>query len=315
MRCNGSFLDVGLMQAVLFTVVALAWGFTWYAIHLQLGTTPDIVSIFWRFVTAAGLLWLGLAVTKRIKPTPLCLQPWFAALGLTLFSGNFLCLYAAEHNVPSGLVAVVFSMASVFNAFNQWWFRGIRPSLRVLLGAATGCLGVVCLFGSQISAVPQGHFVQGVLLALAGTYLFSIGNLVAGKATSHGVTLPNAIARGMGWGTGLLAVVILVQGHGFLPHISRPYLGGLAYLAIIGSVVGFMAYLSLVARVGAAKAAYVTVVSPVVALTVSSLLEGYVWTLVSLTGIILVLAGNVVIFTPSWKSRLLPSLNIVASPD
>jgi drug/metabolite transporter (DMT)-like permease len=292
------------MQIFLFATVALAWGFTWYAIHLQLGPTPDIVSIFWRFAAAAGLMWLGLAVTGRIKTAPLRRHSWFATLGLTLFSGNFLCLYAAEHNVPSGLVAVIFSTASVFNAANQWCFRGVRPSIRILLGATTGVLGVFFLFGDQISVAGQEDYIRGVLLALAGTYLFSLGNLVSGQASGNGVTLPNAIARGMSWGAALLAFAIIAQRRSLVPNMTEAYLGGLAYLAVIGSVVGFLAYLSLVARVGAAKAAYVTVVSPVVALAVSSALEAYDWTLLSSTGVVLIIIGNVIIFAPIERLRL-----------
>jgi drug/metabolite transporter (DMT)-like permease len=292
------------MSTFLFATVALAWGFTWYAIHLQLGPTPDIVSIFWRFVAAAGLMWLGLVVTGRIKAAPLRQHPWFAALGLTLFSGNFACLYAAEHNVPSGLVAVIFSMASVFNAANQWCFRGIRPSLRALLGATAGVLGVVFLFGNQISVAGQGHYMRGMLFALSGTYLFSLGNLVSGQASRDGTNLPNSIARGMSWGTIFLALVIMAQRESFFPYTTGAYLGGLVYLAVIGSVVGFLAYLSLVARVGATKAAYVTVISPVVALAVSSTLEDYSWAPLSSVGIVLIILGNIIIFFPMRRLQI-----------
>lgn len=291
------------MSAFLFIIVALAWGFTWYAIHLQLGPTPDIVSIFWRFVMAAGLLWVGLATTKRVKPAPLRQQPWFAALGLTLFCGNFICLYGAEQSVASGLVAVIFSMASVFNAINQWCFRGIRPSVRALLGAAIGVLGVVCLFGDHISASGQSHYLRGIAYALGGTYLFSLGNLVSGKASHHGVDLPNAVARGMSWGVFFLALAILAHGQSFWPHVNGAYLGGLVYLALIGSVVGFLAYLSLVARVGATKAAYVTVLSPVIALAVSSVMEHYSWAPLASAGVVLIILGNIVIFLPVKRLR------------
>ncbi|MGE4481419.1 MAG: DMT family transporter [Acidocella sp.] len=282
----------------LFITVALAWGFTWYAIHLELGPTPDIVSIFWRFAVASGILWLGLAVTRRIEPVPLRQHPRLALLGLTLFSGNFVCLYAAEHNVASGLVAVIFSMAGVFNAINQWCFRGVRPSFRDLLGAFAGVLGVVCLFGNQISTVGQGHYMRGILLALAGTYLFSVGNFVSGRESRAAVNLPNAIARGMSWGVVFLALIVMMRGQSVFPHLTGAYLGGLLYLAVVGSVVGFWAYLSLVARIGATRAAYVTVVSPVIAISVSSVLEHYSWAPLASIGITLIIIGNIIMFSP-----------------
>lgn len=291
------------MSAFLYVTVALAWGFTWYAIHLQLGPTPDSVSIFWRFAVAAALMWLGLAATRQLKAAPYRQHRWFTAMGLTLFCGNFLCLYEAEHSVSSGLVAVIFSMASIFNAFNQWCFRGIRPSPRSLLGAATGILGVACLFGQHITEPSHGHYLRGILLALAGTYSFSLGNLISGKASANGVDLPNAIARGMSWGVVILAVIILARGQNIVPHLTTPYLGGLIYLALIGSVVGFLAYLSLVNRVGATKAAYVTVISPVIALAVSSILENYAWDPQAALGISLIIMGNLIIFYPTRRFR------------
>ena len=70
------------------------------------------------------------------------------------------------------------------------------------------------------------------------------------------------------------------------------------YLAAFGSVLGFLAYLALVSRVGPERAAYTTVISPVIALALSSLLEGYVWTRWAFLGAPLILIGNIVIFWP-----------------
>ena len=287
------------MQAVLFITVVLAWGFSWYAIRLQLGETADSVSIFWRFAVAVIILWAGLIATKRLKPVPWRQHIWFAVLGATLFSGNFLLIYGAEKHVPSGLVSVIFSMATIFNAFNQWIFTGVRPTLRVVLGALVGVAGVVCLFADQLGLTMHQAALTGIFLALAGTYSFSLGNLASGRATSSGADLPNVIVRGMSWGVCFLAVITLVQGHDVWPSLSVSYLAGLAYLSVIGSIVGFLAYLSLVARMGPAKAAYTTVLSPVVALTVSAILEHLNWQAIAFVGVALILSGNMIIFTPA----------------
>lgn len=287
------------MQVGLFIIVVLVWGLTWYAIRLQLGATPELVSIFWRFALAVVILWVGLALTGRLKPVAWRLHRWLAALGAALFCCNFIFIYGAEHSVPSGLVSVIFSMATIFNAFNEWLFKGVRPSWRVVFGAALGVLGVLCLFADQISLTTHRAELFGILMALAGTYCFSLGNLTSARITALGVDLPNATVRGMSWGLCLLAVIILLQGHGFWPHLSNTYLFGLAYLSVMGTVVGFLAYLSLVARMGPAKAAYTTVLSPIVALAVSATLEHLGWNIVSLAGVVLVLAGNIIIFTPA----------------
>ncbi|HEX7390275.1 MAG TPA: DMT family transporter [Acidiphilium sp.] len=290
------------MTALLFSIVVLAWGLTWYAIHLELGPVPTEVSIFWRIFLAAMLLWVWLVATGRWRRARFRQHVWFAALGLTLFCANFLFLYEAETCVPSGIVAVVFSMATVFNALNQWLFRGIRPSVRVLAGAGLGTAGVALLFADHLTSIgADAATAMGIALALAGTFCFSAGNLVSRRAIGEGTTLPNALVRGMAWGSAFLAIVVIGGGHGFVPGLSISYLAALLYLAGIGSVVGFLAYLSLISRIGPERAAYVTVLSPVIALGVSTLLEGYVWTAAAVIGLPLILLGNVVIFAPALR--------------
>ena len=264
------------MNALLFSFVVVIWGLTWYAIKLQLGATPAEVSIFWRFFLSATIFWAGLAATGRLRRAPLRGHVWFAALGLVLFSGNFLCFYNAERFVASGVVSVVFAMASAFNVANQWLLRGFRPTPRVVVGALIGALGVACLFADQLAATAgASQATLGLGLALAGTYCFSLGNLASQPATRAAADLPNAIARAMSWGAAFLAATVAARGLSFAPTMSGAYVGALLYLSAIGSVLGFLAYLGLVSRIGPERAAYTTVLSPVIALAMSSLLEGY----------------------------------------
>lgn len=291
------------MSALLFATVVFCWGFTWYAIALQLGSVAPEVSILWRFLLAAAVFWAGLAVTGRLRRARPRQHLWFAAMGLTLFGLNFLLVYGATLYVASGIVSVVFTLSTVFNAFNQWLFLGRRPSPRVLLGGLLGTGGVGLLFGEAFLHVAVGsEAALGVALVLLGTYVFSLGNLVSlrvtgpGAGPGAGIDLPNAIARGMTWGALFLALFALARGSAFVVEWTPVYLLSLLYLAVPGSVVAFLAYLSLLRRVGADRAAYATVLFPVVALTVSTVFEGYLWTPWSLAGLPLVLLGNLVIF-------------------
>ncbi|RFB78621.1 DMT family transporter [Methylovirgula sp. 4M-Z18] len=285
------------MTPILFLIVVLAWGLSWYGIHLQLGPVPADTSIFLRFFFGTMVIWLWLWLAKRWQPVSWHQHLWFAALGLCLFCVNFQCFYAAEAYVPSGIVSVVFSLATVFNACNQWLFHGIRPSSRVVGGALLGTCGVGLLFADQLH-LQGAQTGLGIALALAGTYCFSLGNLISRRIAAEGVSLPNAVARGMAWGSLVLACGVIVRGHGFMPEMSVQYLGALAYLALIASVVAFLAYLAVVAHIGPERAAYVTVLSPIIALLLSALLENYAWSLTAALGLVLILLGNVVIFLP-----------------
>jgi drug/metabolite transporter (DMT)-like permease len=84
----------------------------------------------------------------------------------------------------------------------------------------------------------------------------------------------------------------------------RPgYLLSLAYLALFGSVIAFGAYLTLLRRIGAARAAYTAVATPVIALALSTLFEGYRWTWVGALGVVLAIAGNTLALRPPRLRR------------
>jgi len=284
------------MDKLLFAIVVVAWGLTWYAIHLQVGTPPD-VAIFWRFLLSAFVLGGFMGVTGRWKRVPAVAWGWIAGLGLCLFSCNFLAIYGSEAFLPSGTVSVIFSLATVFNIANLWLFFRVFPNLKTLCGGVCGVAGVVFLAVGQGSLGGSGAVpLMGIGLALLGTGLFSLGNMASRKVAACGVDTFNAVVRGMVVGTVVLAGVIVLRGDGFvLPH-QGAWIGGLLYLALVGSVIAFMAYLSLVARIGADKAAYSTILSPVIALTVSSFLEHVFWNLTTLLGIGLILCGNLIVF-------------------
>ncbi len=76
----------------------------------------------------------------------------------------------------------------------------------------------------------------------------------------------------------LLALIAALRGHAFMIEPTARYVGSLLYLALIGSVLAFACYLTLLGRIGADRAAYATVMFPVVALAVSTIVEGYRWT-------------------------------------
>ena len=309
------------MNALLFTLVVFVWGLTWYAIRLELGPVPTETSIFWRFLVASAIMWIGLAVAGRLKRVPLRAHLWFAALGAALFSCNFLFLYNAERFIASGVVSVVFAMASAFNVFNRWLFNGVRPTARTVLGALIGVAGVALLFADQLAATAAagGGSALGLLLSIGGTYCFSLGNLASRPAAKAAGDLPNAIARAMTWGAALLAAVVAARGLSFAPSTTPIYVGALLYLAAIGSALAFLVYLALVDRIGPERAAYTTVLSPVIALAISWLLEGYHWSSWALIGAPLILIGNVVIFLPKFGRAMvrhrLESFRTTAAPE
>ncbi|MEX3810620.1 DMT family transporter [Paraburkholderia sp. BR13439] len=285
------------MNLLLYAVTVLIWGTTWIAIKWQLGAVPPPVSIAWRFWIAALLLFALLRIMRRPIWPPLGAWRYLAAQGLALFCLNFLCFYYAEQIVPSGLVAVVFSTAPLLNSINGRLFMGrpLQPS--AIAGALLGLVGIVCLFMQQMAGHLGDHTAWlGLGVAFLGTLCFSAGNLLSSRMQSMGLHPFATNSWAMLIGAAVLTLGSLFAGYSFAVEPSARYLGALVYLAVFGSVIGFTAYLMLVGRMGPERAAYCTVLFPIVALAASTLFEGYRWSVLAVVGLLLVLAGNVVAF-------------------
>jgi drug/metabolite transporter (DMT)-like permease len=288
------------MNTLLYILTVLIWGTTWIAIKFQLGVVAAPVSIAYRFWIASMLLMMIQYVMGKPLWPPRAAWRYLWAQGFALFCLNFLFFYNAARWVPSGLVAVVFSTAPIWNAINGRLFmkRPIRP--QVMGGAALGLCGIALLFLPQMA----GHWndsgmLLGLGLAVCGTLCFSTGNLLSSRMQELGLTpwLTNTWA--MMIGAAILTVGALALDMPFNFDPNPRYMAALLYLAIPGSVIAFTAYLLLVGRLGPDRAGYSTVLFPVVALTVSTFVEGYRWNAAALGGLLLVLCGNLLAFLPA----------------
>ncbi len=286
------------MNAFLYVLVVAIWGTTWIALKWQLGEVPIALSIAYRFGLAALVLFAWLAWKRQlVRPRGLAAL-WVLGQGLCLFCLNFVCFLKASQTVASGLVAVVFSSATLWNALLARVIHGRRLARQVMAGGALGLAGLMLLFWPEIRAAGPGS-LAGLGWALGGTLCFSCGNLLSAALQGRGLKPVLTNAWGMLAGTLMLLGYALLAGLPFGFETSWRYAGALLYLAIPGSVIGFTAYLTLVGRLGPERAAYTTVLFPVVALNVSAWLEGYQWTPPALAGLGLVMLGNVLVFRPA----------------
>jgi len=288
----------GGMNAVLYVLVVLIWGTTWIALKWQLGDVPIALSIAYRFGLAAVVLFAWLAWRRQLVVPRGKALIWVLAQGLCLFCLNFVCFLNASKTVASGLVAVVFSSAALWNALLARLVHGRAIAPQVLGGGALGLTGLMLLFWPEITASHQDGTATliGLAWALGGTLCFSTGNLLSAALQGQGLKPVQTNAWGMAVGTTILLAYALAAGLPFTFDTGSRYVGALLYLAIPGSVIGFTAYLTLVGRLGPERAAYSTVLFPVVALNVSAWVEGYQWTASALAGLVLVMAGNVLVF-------------------
>ena len=285
------------MNAVLYLLVVLIWGTTWIALKWQLGAVPIALSIAYRFGLAALVLFAWLIWRRQLAVPRGKALVWVLAQGVCLFCLNFVCFLNASRSIASGLVAVVFSSSALWNALLARVVHGRAVAPQVLAGGALGLTGLLLLFWPEITAHRAGTAtLTGLAWALGGTLCFSTGNLLSAALQAQGLKPVQTNAWGMAVGTSLLLAYAVAAGVPWVFDASPRYVGALLYLAVPGSVIGFTAYLTLVGRLGPERAAYSTVLFPVVALNVSAWAEGYRWTAPALLGLLLVMAGNVLVF-------------------
>lgn len=286
------------MNIVLYTLVVVIWGTTWIAIYLQQGPVPAPVSIFWRFAVASAVMMAVLVVLRRLRPMSARDHLFCVLQGCCVFAFNFWCFYTAAAWISSGLESVIFSMAVLFNAVNSFLFFSQRPPSRFYIAAGLGLLGIVTLFWHDLTAsVLSTTLLMGIGLSALGTYGFSLGNMISLRHQRNGLDVMTTNTWSMTWGTLVMGAIAWFRGDSFTPLWTTSYLGALLYLALFGSVIGFGAYFTLIGRIGPGKAAYSTLLFPLVALTLSTLYEGYQWHTNAVVGLVLILTGNLVMFT------------------
>lgn len=281
----------------LFSIATLIWGSTWLAITFQLGVVPPEVSVVYRFALASLMLAAWCLATGRSLRFSATQHAWFIAQGALLFGLNYLCVYWAEQHIASGLVAVLFSLIVFLNLVGVRIFFAIPFNRRTVLGAAFGVTGVTLLFWRELAGV-QTDALRGILFGLAATVFASGGNLLAVRNQRHRVPMLPGVAWGMAYGSLTIAVVAAVNGIAWTFDPRPAYVVSLLYLAAFGSVIAFAAYLTLLGKIGAARAGYVGVAVPVIALLLSTVFENYQWTLAAFVGAALCLAGNVLVLMP-----------------
>jgi len=294
------------MTLFLYFLTVIIWGTTWIAIKLQLGSVAIPVSIFYRFALAAALMFALLLLSRRLQRLDRSGHLLCLGQGLCLFCLNFLCFYTATQWIPSGLVSVVFSAATLWNALNARLWFGNRISARVMVAGVFGLGGLVLLFWPELASQGASRdTLLGLGFALLGTFCFSTGNMLSAVQQRAGIKPMTGNAYSMFYGALMLLLGSWLAGVPFSFDTSSTYVGALLYLALIGSVIGFTAYLTLVGRMGPARAAYCTVLFPVVALSVSTVLEGYQWTALAFAGLAMVMFGNLLVFTKwsPWRGR------------
>ena len=295
-----SYFSSAAQNALLYVVTVLIWGSSWLAIKYQLGSVDPMVSVAYRFMLASALSWLYCRFSGRLMRYSLRDHGFMFLQGASLFALNYWLFYLSEITLTSGLAAVIFSTIVVMNMMNGVLFLKNRLELRVVLGAGIGLFGIIVVFWPEVTDFESGsENLFAVSLAVLATLLASLGNIASARNQRKGIPVVQANTFGMTYGALLMLVLSWATGREFTFEVTLPYVSSLVFLSVFASIVAFWTYLTLLGRVGVERAAYATLFFPLVALGFSTVFEDYQWTASAGIGILLILAGNLLILKRS----------------
>jgi len=302
---------------ILYAATVLLWGCAFIAIANLQGVVALEMSIVYRDALCA-ILALGYALLRgqslRFSRRD---HLFLAAQGAFLFALNDVFIFNAVGYLTSGLVALVISLVMVMNVIFGALFLGFAIRPRVLLSAGLGIGGVALVFWSDLMAFDlSSDALIGLGLALCSPVVFSLGQIIVARNQLSDLPLMRSTGVAMGYGAITAFVMAMILGRDVTWSFDPAYVASFFYIALIGTLLGFFMYFTVLGRIGPGRAAYISVLTPVVALIVSTLFEGFVWTATSLAGAAIILAGNVLVLTggpaaamatPRVKSRTEPT--------
>ena len=280
-----------------FALVTLIWGSTWLVIRDQLGVVPPSWSVTYRFLVAG----LAMASVAKAKGERIALDgrgwAFAAAIGLFQFCLNFNFVYRAEHHITSGLVAVVFALLLVPNALLARVLLGQRMGRQLIAGSGVAIAGIALLFLHEARVGPAGAAATLAGIGFTGVAVLaaSIANVLQATPTAKRYPMMATLAVAMLIGAGIDGAVAWILTGPPVVEMRAGYWAGILYLGLAGSALAFPLYYRVLRVIGPAKAAYSSVIVPVIAMLLSTLFEGYRWSPLAaagagLTGVGLVIA-------------------------
>lgn len=254
-----------------------------------------MATVFWRFTLSTLIMFVYLIWSKQNLSFDRVTHSWFAVQGILNFSINYMLTYWSETFIKSGVLAIAFTTMVYFNiVFSRLFFKK-AISLRVILGSLFGGFGIFLIFKDDLLNTSSRRELFGLMLGLCAALSASLGNMVSVRNIQKGITVSTANSFAMLYGTLFTGLVALVMGvHWSLP-LTISFLSSLVYLSLLGTVIAFAAYNTLLKTIGAEKAVYTTIISPILAIIISYFFEGLKLGPTMIFGIIMCLAGNILV--------------------
>lgn len=286
-----------------FVSCSIIWGLTWIAIGYQFHSLDSSVAVLYRFLAASLVLFAFVKIRKLPLQFSKTVHFNFLAQGFFMFCLNYQITYWAVHLAPSALLALAFTALVHFNMIGGRIFFKTPMQKEVIFGACIGFLGMALISYNELSGTElHPTSIYGFLLGLISTLSASAGNLISSQSRKMQIPIASNNAWSMFYGAAFtLAYCLITQRSFAVNNVDSGFLLSFLYLTIFGTVLSFGAYLKLIDIMGPSKAAFTSIISPVIAIGASMIFENFRMTWLLACGILLCLLGIVVALNPRYR--------------
>ncbi|MGW4792840.1 EamA family transporter [Nonomuraea sp. MG754425] len=294
MPANATDSRRALMVWGALAIVYVVWGSTYLGIMIAIETMPPMLHGAMRFVTSALLLVGFLLATKRLAPFRMSLRQFGGAalVGLLLLTGGNGMVAVAEQHISSGLAALLVAAVPLWLVLLRVVARD-RPAVLTLAGVLVGFVGVAAL---SLNGGGEQAGTTGIVVILLGSLSWSIGSFLSARVPMPANVWTASAVEMLAGGLGL-AVAGLVTGERLdVAAVSGRSWAALAYLVLVGSLVGFTAYTWLLGNAPISLVSTYAYVNPVVAVLLGVLvLDEHVTTQIVLGGVVILIGVALVV--------------------
>lgn len=293
-----------MMVVVALLSVYIVWGSTYLGIKIAIETFPPFLMAGIRFIIAGALLY-GFVVIKEKKHPKLIEWRDTTIIGTLLLLGGNGLVVIAEKTIPSSIAAIVIATVPLWMIVIAWLLKSqIIPNRSTLIGTLIGFVGVIILMFPSYQE--HLHFdTFGLLLTLLAAILWSLGSIYSQKATLPSSVMLSTAMQMLSGGLVLIIVATLFgewqQFH--VEMLSSRSLFALTYLVLIGSLVGFSAYVWLLKNASPYLASTYAFVNPIVALFLGYVFADEVLSVKALIATALIISAVVMITFSKAKKR------------
>ncbi|TKK90585.1 EamA family transporter [Herbidospora galbida] len=283
---------------VLLTTVYIVWGSTYLGIGIVIETMPPFVSGGLRFVVAAAILGVFLLVKSGPQAFRMNRREFLdaALVGLLLLTGGNGMVAVAEQHISTGLAALLVASTPLWLVIMRTVFRD-RPHVLTLTGVLIGFLGVA---GISLTGGASGGTV-GVVVILLASFSWAVGSFMSGRAPMPKNPFAASTVEMVVGGAGLLACSGLAGEHLVLSEVSGRSWLALAYLIVVGSLVGFTSYVWLLGNAPISLVSTYAYVNPVVAVALGMIILGETVTAMMVAAGLVIVAGVALVVSTERK--------------